>query len=32
MKIIEEPVTMETIQKYKDELFLYNRKCHNYLK
>ena len=24
MKIIEEPVTLETIQKYKDELFLFN--------
>ena len=24
MKIIEEPVTLETVQKYKDELFLFN--------
>ena len=24
MKIIEEPITLETIQKYKDELFLFN--------
>ena len=24
MKIIEEPVTLETITKYKDELFLFN--------
>ena len=24
MKIIEEPVTIETVQKYKDELFLFN--------
>ena len=24
MKIIEESVTLETIQKYKDELFLFN--------
>ena len=26
MKIIEEPVTLETVQKYKDELFLFNEK------
>ena len=24
MKIIEEPVTLETVQKYKEELFLFN--------
>ena len=24
MKIIEEPVTLETVRKYKDELFLFN--------
>ena len=24
MKIIEEPITIETVQKYKDELFLFN--------
>ena len=24
MTIIEEPVTLETVQKYKDELFLFN--------
>ena len=24
MKIIEEPITLETVQKYKDELFLFN--------
>lgn len=24
MKIIEEPVTLETVTKYKDELFLFN--------
>ena len=24
MNIIEEPVTLETVQKYKDELFLFN--------
>ena len=26
MKIIEEPITLETVQKYKDELFLFNEK------
>ena len=24
MKIIEEPITLETVRKYKDELFLFN--------
>ena len=31
MKIIEEPVTLETVQKYKDELFLFNEEME-YLK
>ena len=26
MKIIEEAVTLETVTKYKDELFLFNEK------
>ena len=30
MKIIEEAVTLETVTKYKDELFLFNEKWNIY--